>query len=194
MKIMGLVVYNVAFWSIQPLVTTDMGREWGGLWPFLGGAGSPCNTRWPVPKPIGTKGYLDPSNRLVTIHQRHDQTDRHTGQTGQRSLSIRRTVLQTVAQKRYTTVLFTYLKDPQNHWWSIVEPFYTSHTTYYQSSVVTASLSFIFFEIWRDKHSYGNTRSLSFNVSLTALTLDDGLLYSSRVVDSGIALPSCIRQ
>ena len=42
-----------------------------------------------------TKFHLDPSNRLATIHQRYRQ-DR---QTGQRSDSIERTVLQTVAQK-----------------------------------------------------------------------------------------------
>ena len=42
------------------------------------------------------KFHLDPSNRLATIHQRH----RQTGQTGQRTDSIGRTVLQTVAQKR----------------------------------------------------------------------------------------------
>jgi len=41
--------------------------------------------------------HLDPSNRLATVHQRH-RKDR-TGQTGQRSDSIGRTVLQTVAQK-----------------------------------------------------------------------------------------------
>ena len=41
------------------------------------------------------KFHLDPSNRLATVHQRHRQ-DR---QTGQQTNSIRRTVLQTVAQK-----------------------------------------------------------------------------------------------
>jgi len=48
---------------------------------------------------LRAKFNLDPSNRLATIHQRH----RQTGQTGrtdrQRSDSIVRTVLQTVAQK-----------------------------------------------------------------------------------------------
>jgi len=44
---------------------------------------------------LRAKFHLDPSNRLVTIHQRH----RHTGQTDKRSDSIGRTVLQTVAQK-----------------------------------------------------------------------------------------------
>jgi len=43
------------------------------------------------------KFHLDPSNRLTTTHQRHIP-DR-TGQTGQRSDNIGRTVLQTVAQK-----------------------------------------------------------------------------------------------
>jgi len=46
---------------------------------------------------LRAKFHLDPSNRLATIHQRHRQ-DR---QTGQRSDSLGRTVLQTVAQKRF---------------------------------------------------------------------------------------------
>jgi len=45
---------------------------------------------------LRAKFNIDPSNRLATIHQRYRQ-DR---QTGQRSDSIGRTVLQTVAQKR----------------------------------------------------------------------------------------------
>jgi len=44
---------------------------------------------------LHAKFYLDPSNRLATIHQRYRQ-DRHTVQ---RSDIIGRTVLQTVAQK-----------------------------------------------------------------------------------------------
>jgi len=51
---------------------------------------------------LRAKFYLDPSNRLATIHQRHrqDRTDRQTGRQGrQQSDSIGRTVLQTVAQK-----------------------------------------------------------------------------------------------
>ena len=48
---------------------------------------------------VHAKFHLDPSNRLATIHQRYrqdmaDRTDR------QRSDSIGRTILQTVAQKR----------------------------------------------------------------------------------------------
>jgi len=46
---------------------------------------------------LHAKFHLDLSNRLATIHQCHRQTDR----TGQRSDSIRRTVLQTVAQKSH---------------------------------------------------------------------------------------------
>ena len=46
---------------------------------------------------LHAKFHLDPSDRLATIHQRRRQ-GRQTGQTGQRSGSIGRTVLQTVAQ------------------------------------------------------------------------------------------------
>ena len=42
---------------------------------------------------VRVKFHLDPPNRLATVHQRHRQTDR------QRTDSIGRTVLQTVAQK-----------------------------------------------------------------------------------------------
>ena len=43
----------------------------------------------------------DASNRLATTHQRHSLTERQAGQYRQRSDSIGRTVLQTVAQKRF---------------------------------------------------------------------------------------------
>ena len=46
---------------------------------------------------LHTKFHLDPCNRLATIHQCYRQTDR---QDIQRSDSIGRTVLQTVAQKQ----------------------------------------------------------------------------------------------
>ena len=51
------------------------------------------------------KFHRDPSNRLATIHQRH----RQTGQTGQRSDSIGRTVLQTVAQKWLVAIVYAIL-------------------------------------------------------------------------------------
>jgi len=57
---------------------------------------------------LHAKFHLDPSNRLATIHQR----DRQNRQTGQRSDSIGRTVLQRVARKqreRATTIYNTYI-------------------------------------------------------------------------------------
>jgi len=45
---------------------------------------------------LRAKFHLDLSNRLATVHDRYRQTDR---QIGQRTDSIGRTVLQTVAQK-----------------------------------------------------------------------------------------------
>jgi len=50
---------------------------------------------------LHAKFHLDPSNPLATLHQRHrqpDRTDRTDRQTGERTDSIGRTVLQTVAQ------------------------------------------------------------------------------------------------
>jgi len=114
---------------IHPAVWPQhMGRNVGGCCapPFSGGIGSPSNRMssglrptfvpsgilihpavWPqqtgqklgvCPSVAGAEAYLyakfhlDPSNRLTTIHQRYRQT-------GQRSDSIGRTVLETVAQK-----------------------------------------------------------------------------------------------
>ena len=77
------------------LVTIDVGRKVGGCCaPFHGGAGSPSNTVWPGPRPASI-----PSGILInlTVWPQYtnvtDRTDR------QRSDSIGRTVLQTVAQK-----------------------------------------------------------------------------------------------
>jgi len=60
---------------------------------------------------LRAKFHLDPLNRLATIHQRHRQDRRQTGQTDrqdrQRSDSIGRTVLQTVAQKRKNIGAYT---------------------------------------------------------------------------------------
>jgi len=51
---------------------------------------------------LHAKFHLDPSNRLATIHQRYrqtGQTDRQDRTDRQRTDSIGRTVIQTVAQK-----------------------------------------------------------------------------------------------
>jgi len=50
-----------------------------------------------------TKFNLNPSNRLATLHQRYSQTER---QDRQRSDSVGRTVLQTVAQKSRGALYF----------------------------------------------------------------------------------------
>jgi len=54
---------------------------------------------------LRAKFHLDPSNRLVTVHQRHKQTgvDRQYRRDRQRPGSIGRTVLQTVAQNKLKT-------------------------------------------------------------------------------------------
>jgi len=63
---------------------------------FWGGGLSPNehNVAW-TEAYLYTKWHPNPSNRLAAIQQRH----RQTGQTGQRSSSIGRTVLQTAVQK-----------------------------------------------------------------------------------------------
>ena len=48
----GLPPYQVASMSIQPFGHNRHGPKIGGmLCPFLGGAGSPCNTMWLGPRP-----------------------------------------------------------------------------------------------------------------------------------------------
>ena len=90
-------------WHLGPsshLATIDMGLKLGGSVPFLGrGAGSPSSTMWPGPRPTCVPSFIliHPAVwPVATIHQRHRQTGQRDRQ---RSVSIGRTVLQTVAQK-----------------------------------------------------------------------------------------------
>jgi len=78
------------------LATTDMGRKLGVVRLWEGGAGYSSNTMWPRPRPTWMQSF-------ILIHpnvwpQYIKVTDRQAGQTGQRSDSIGRTVLQRVAQ------------------------------------------------------------------------------------------------
>jgi len=57
---------------------------------------------------VRAKFHLDPSNRLATVHQRYRRQDR----TEQRSDSIRRTVLKTVAQNSKVTGQHSFTHDP----------------------------------------------------------------------------------
>ena len=78
------------------LAATDMGRKLGGCALLGEGELGPHLTQCGRAEAyLHAKFHLDPSNRLDTIHQRHRQT------AGQRSDSIGRTVLQTVAQKMH---------------------------------------------------------------------------------------------
>jgi len=94
-------------WHLDPssrLVTTH-GPKIGGFTPLGGGAGSPSNTMWPGPRPTSV-----PDGILIhpTVWPQYTNvTDRQTGQTGQRSDSIRRTVLQTVPNQRMLMLYFT---------------------------------------------------------------------------------------
>jgi len=75
-----------------------MGRKSGAV-PLRGaGAGSPFNTMWPVSRPTCLPSFM--LIRLTVWPQYTNVTDKTERQTGQRSDSIGRTVLQTVAQKR----------------------------------------------------------------------------------------------
>jgi len=80
------------------LATMDMGQKLGrGLCPIFGDweLGPHLTQCGRAKAYLHAKFHLDPCSRLATVHQRQrqDRTDR------QRSDSIRRTVLQTVAQK-----------------------------------------------------------------------------------------------
>ena len=93
-------VYLCTKWHLSPssrLATTDMGREFGV--PLLGrGAGSPSNTMCLKPTRMPSFILIHPT---TNVSDRSDkQTDRQDRETDiERSDSIGRTVLQTVAQK-----------------------------------------------------------------------------------------------
>ena len=97
----GLAPYQVVSWSMQPFGCNRYGLKIGGV-PLWGrGAGSRSNTMWPGLRPTCTPSFI--LIRPTVWPQCTNVTDREkdrTGQTGQRSDSIGRTVLQTVAQKR----------------------------------------------------------------------------------------------
>jgi len=107
----GSYVLNVAWaevylrtkWHLDPssrLATIDMGRKVGCCCtPFRGAARSPSNTMSPGPRPTSA-----PSGILIhstVCPQYTDKTYIQDRQTGQRSNSIRRTVLQMVTPKGY---------------------------------------------------------------------------------------------
>jgi len=102
----GLPLYQVWSWSIQPFGQNRHGPKIGGCVPFWG-AGSP-STQCPgftcVPSFILIHPTVWPQYTNVTGRQtgQDRQTDRQTDRTErQRSDTIGRTVLQTVAQKRF---------------------------------------------------------------------------------------------
>ena len=72
-----------------------MGEGELGLGPHL----TQCGQGRGIPACQLAKFHLDPSNRLATVHERHRQTDRQDRTDRQRSDSIGRTVLQTLAKK-----------------------------------------------------------------------------------------------
>jgi len=70
-------------------------QTWTGCFPFWwGGAGSPSKTMWPGPRPTSMPSLFEPFGHNLHQRYRQNRTDR------QRSDSIGRTVLQTVAQKQ----------------------------------------------------------------------------------------------
>ena len=83
----GILMTHPAVWPQQTWAENCVGPP-----PlFWGGAGSPSNTVWPGPRPIPSGILIHP-----TVWPQYTVTDR---QKGQRSDSIGRTVLHTVAQK-----------------------------------------------------------------------------------------------
>ena len=83
---------------MQPFGRNGYGPKIGGLCPVRGGgARSPSNTIWPRPKPTCVPSFILIRQTVwphyTNVTDRQDRTDR------QRSDSIGRTVLQTVAQK-----------------------------------------------------------------------------------------------
>ena len=91
----GILIHS----AVWPQGHNSHGPKIGGCTPF-GGAGSTPNTVWPVPRPTSTPSGL--LIRPAVWSQYTNVTDRQrdmTGQDRQRSDSIGRTVLQSVAQE-----------------------------------------------------------------------------------------------
>jgi len=89
---------------MQQFGRSRYGQKISGLCLFRGGrAGSPPNTMWPGPRPICMPSFIliHPTvwPQCTNVTDRTDRTDRQTGQNRQRTDSIGRTILQTVAQK-----------------------------------------------------------------------------------------------
>jgi len=85
---------------MQPFGRNRYGPKIGGLCPFgKGGAGSPPNTMWPGRKPICTPSFIliGPIFWLQCTNV-IDKQDRQERQKTERSDSVGRTVLRTVAQ------------------------------------------------------------------------------------------------
>ena len=82
---------------MQPFGHNRYGPKIGGLCPFREGELGPHLTQCGQAEVyLCAKFRLDPSNRLATVHERYRQTVRTDRQ---RTDSIGRTILQTVAQK-----------------------------------------------------------------------------------------------
>ena len=87
-----------------------MGQKLGGSAPFWGGELGPHLIQRGQARGLpACHVYLEPSDSLATVHQRYRQTDKQD-RTEQRSDSIGRTVLETVAQCNFSVfywILFT---------------------------------------------------------------------------------------
>ena len=107
-----------------------MGRTLGAVPLWRRRAGYPSNTMWPGPRPTCTPSFIFirptvwPQYTNVTDRtsrtDRQDRQDREDRQTGQRSDSIERTVLQTVAQKsqRFWPPRWRVKSEPHQTWHS----------------------------------------------------------------------------
>jgi len=92
------ILIHAAIWPQQ-----IWAENWGLHPPFGGGGnGSPSNTMWPAPRPTCTPSFI--LIRPTVWPQCTNVTDRTDRQNRQRTNSIGRTVLQTVAQKQSSTV------------------------------------------------------------------------------------------
>jgi len=135
---------------MQPFGRNAYGPKIGGLCPCGEGELDPHLTQCGQGRGLylHAKFHLDPSNRLATVHERYRQTGRQTGQTGQRTDSIGRTVLQTVAQKpRYISNSIT---DRRKIWHNMFAKF----GTLTDSVLSTSSLSNCNRKLIRDVNSH----------------------------------------
>ena len=145
-------VYFRRKWHIDlssRLATTDIGVELGAAVPLLEELSCWDPIYHNVTRAeayLSAKFHVDPSNRLATIHQRHRDRTRQTGQRDrQRFDSIR--------PKPYTITIRPILKWPELHKFKILERTWLCERHWYRSTVIRHKCIYLWEEMCQSSAS-----------------------------------------